>query len=98
MIDIFCALTKLSIATEMAKSMSSVRTYSRRDIFALASAIRIMLSRCRTVMGKEPVAADSRRRSAKRRESFSESRSYSFGRTLSRAYMMYLRKRSCGIS
>ena len=93
-----CALTKLLTATEMAKSMSSARTYSRRDIRALASAMRIMLSRCRTVIGKEPVAADSRRRSAKSRESFSESRSYNFGHTRSRAYMMYLRSRSCGIS
>src|SRR5258708_26936330 len=82
----------------MAKSMSSARTYSRRDIRALASAMRIMLSRCRTVIGKEPVTADSRRKSAKSRESFSESRSYSFGRTLSRAYMIYLRRRSCEIT
>jgi hypothetical protein len=48
----------------MAKSMSSLRTYSLRFILALASLIRIMLSRCRTVIGKEPVARDSRRRSA----------------------------------
>ena len=98
LMDIFCAFTKLSMATEMARSMSSARTYSRRDMRALASAMRIMLSRCRTVIGKEPVATDSRRRSAKSRASFSESRSYSFGRTLSRAYTMYLRRRSCGIS
>lgn len=45
LMDIFCALTKLCTATEMAISISSDRTYSRRDIFALASAIRIMLSR-----------------------------------------------------
>ena len=96
--DIFCAFTKLSTATEMAKSISSARTYSRRAMRALASAIRIILSRCRTVIGKEPVASDSRRRSAKSRASFSESRSYSFGRTLSRAYTIYLRRRSCGMS
>jgi hypothetical protein len=35
----FCALKKLPTATEMAKSMSSARTYSRRCILALASAI-----------------------------------------------------------
>jgi hypothetical protein len=96
--DIFCAFTKLSTATEIAKSISSARTYSRKAIRALASAIRIMLSKCRTVIGKEPVASDSRRRSAKSRASFSESISYSFGRTLSRAYTMYLRRRSCGIN
>src|SRR6266403_2618924 len=92
------ALTKPSTATEMAKSMSSARKYSWRDIRALASAMWIMLSGCRTVIGKEPVAADSRRRSAKSRESFSESRSYSLGCTLSRTYMMYFRRRSCEIS
>ena len=98
LMDIFCAFTKLSTATEMAKSISSARTYSRRAMRALASAIRIILSRCRTVIGKEPVASDSRRRSAKSRASFSESRSYSFGRTLSRAYTIYVRRRSCGMS
>src|SRR6266481_6266286 len=67
-----CALTKLSTTTEMAKSMSSARTYSWRDIRALASTMRIMLSGCRTVIGKEPVAADSRRRSTKSRESISK--------------------------
>jgi hypothetical protein len=35
----FCALKKLPTATEMAKSTSSARTYSRRCILALASAI-----------------------------------------------------------
>ena len=45
LMDIFCALTKLPIATEIAKSRSSARTYSRRAIRALASAIRIILSR-----------------------------------------------------
>ena len=71
LIDIFCALTKLPTATDIARSISSGRTYSLRAILALASAMRIMLSRCRIVMGYDPVAIDSRRRSAKRRDSFS---------------------------
>jgi len=98
LIDIFCALTKLSTLTEIATSMSSARTYSRSAIFALASAIRIMLSRCLTVIGYDPVASDSRLRSEKSLASFSWSMSYSFGLTFSRAYIMYLRSRSCGMS
>ena len=71
LIDIFCALTKLPIVSEIARSISSGRTYSRRAIFALASAIRIILSRWRIVIGYEPVASDSRRRSENSLESFS---------------------------
>jgi hypothetical protein len=71
LIDIFCALTKLPTVTWIARSTSSPRTYSLNAIFALASDIRITLSRCRTVIGNEPVANDSLLRSAKRREIFS---------------------------
>lgn len=59
----FCAETKLPTMTWMARSMSSERTYSRRCILALASAMRIIDSRWRTVMGYEPVESDSRRSS-----------------------------------
>lgn len=97
LIDIFCALTKLPTVTWIARSMSSARTYSRRFIFADASAMRIMLSRCRTVMGNEPVARDSRRRSAYSRASLSWSSWCSFGRICSLAYMMYFRSMSWGM-
>lgn len=94
---IFCAFTKLPTVTWMARSMSSPRTVSRRFIFALASDIRIMLSRCRTVMGNEPVASDSRRRSAYSRDSFSVSSWWSLGLHIVLAYTMYFRSWSWGM-
>lgn len=95
--DIFWALTKLPTVTWIARSISSARTYSRRCIFALASDIRIMLSKCRTVIGNEPVASDSRRRSAYSLASLSWSSWCSLGRMCSFEYMMYLRSTSCGM-
>ena len=47
---------KLSNMTLIAMLTSSSVTYSLRCIFACASAILIMDSICRTVMGMEPVA------------------------------------------
>ena len=94
----FCADTKLPTMTWIARSMSSLRTYSRRCILALASAMRIIDSRWRTVIGYEPVESDSRRSSEYRREIFSWSIICSAGLTRSRAYWMYLRRRSCGMS
>ena len=56
MTENFCVSIKLSSITRMAMLTSSSVTYSRRCIFACASAIRIMDSIWRTVMGIEPVA------------------------------------------
>lgn len=94
LILIFCALIKLPTVTLIARLISLDKTMSRRCIFALASDIRIVLSKCRRVTGKEPVARDSLRRCAYNSMSFAESVSWSLGCTRSRAYMMYLR-RSC---
>lgn len=52
----FWAEMKVSRRTRMARLMSSSRTCSRRCILAFASAIRIMLSKWRTVMGTDPGA------------------------------------------
>lgn len=52
----FWVSIKLSSMTLMAMLTSSSVTYSLRCIFAWASAIRIIDSMCRTVMGIEPVA------------------------------------------
>ena len=62
------------------ESISSARTYSPAHLPPPCGS---------SVIGKEPVTTDSRRRSAKSRESFSKFMSYSFGCTLSRVHGIF---------
>lgn len=56
MTEYFWVSTKLSSINLIARLRSSSSTFSRKCIFALASAIRIILSMWRTVIGRLPVA------------------------------------------
>mmetsp|Transcript_48038 Transcript_48038/g.109107 ORF Transcript_48038/g.109107 Transcript_48038/m.109107 type:complete len:326 (+) Transcript_48038:268-1245(+) len=80
---------KLSSMTLIAVLRSSSRTWSRKCIFAWASAMRMTLSMCLTATGTPPEVALSRRRSAYSCASFPSSIPCSCGRTCVRAYWMY---------